>query len=94
MGNEPAQSLWHTHPKNTFANIKKISRILLKISLGALNKDPTGWLDRARHANTSIPPSFLSYVPAQQCGIPIPKNTFANIKIGRILLTNQPRSSE
>jgi hypothetical protein len=29
MGNEPAQSLWHTHPKNTFANIKR-SRFLFQ----------------------------------------------------------------
>jgi hypothetical protein len=50
--------------KNTFANIKN-SKILLKISLGAVNKDPTGWLDRARHANTSIPPFFLGNEPAQ-----------------------------
>jgi hypothetical protein len=66
-------------PKNAFTNIK-ISRILLKISQGALNKDPTVWLDGSRHANISISPSFLGNEPTQQCGIPIPKNTFASIK--------------
>ncbi len=38
-----------------------------------LNKDPTVWLDRARPANTCIPPFFLRNVPSQLCGIPTAK---------------------
>jgi len=46
-------------------------------SQGALNEDYSVGLDGARPANTCIPPSFP---PLQSCGVPTPKNTFANIK--------------
>ncbi len=44
------------------------------------NEDPTVWLDGARPANTSIPPSILWNTHTQLHDIPTPKNTFANIK--------------
>jgi hypothetical protein len=34
---------------------------------------PTVWLNRARPANTFIPPSFPGNTPAQLCGAPTPK---------------------
>jgi hypothetical protein len=42
-------------------------------SKGVLSKDSTVWLDRARPANTCIPPTFLGNVPTQPCGVPTPK---------------------
>jgi hypothetical protein len=83
--------MWHTHPQKYICKYKKLAEFFFKSAKG-LNKDPTVWLDGAGHTNTSKPPSFLRNEPTQQCGIPIPKNTFANIKFGRILFKNQPRA--
>jgi hypothetical protein len=47
---------------------------------GALNKDPTVWLDGARPVNTCIPPSFEENMPMQLQGVPRLKNTFTSIK--------------
>jgi hypothetical protein len=47
--------------------------------LGFLRKDLTVFLDGSRYANTCIPSSYLGNAPAKQPGIPIPKNTFANV---------------
>jgi len=46
---------------------------------GAVNEDPLVGQDRARPANTCIPPSFQGYVPTQLHGIAIPKSVFASI---------------
>jgi hypothetical protein len=47
---------------------------------GILKKYSSVWLDRARPADTSVPPSFLQNAPVWLCGIPAPKNMFASFK--------------
>jgi hypothetical protein len=47
---------------------------------GVINKDPSVWLDAARPANTSFPPSFPGNTPVQPRSILTPQNTYASIE--------------
>ncbi len=48
---------------------------------GALNKDPTVWLDGARPANTCAPSSFLGECTCATVWLTHLKNMFASIEI-------------
>jgi hypothetical protein len=48
---------------------------------GALNEEPTNWLDGARPAKTCTPPtSFPGNAPVKLCDVPTPKKIFASTK--------------